>query len=381
MTHSPHNRRTPFYRALDQAIAELGGMFNAHLHLDRYGTLDDRYMGDARHRILANSHVSLQKKHSLINALHAGPAYEPDDLRARVNEALDTMIACNTRRADTLVDVTADRVGLSALEILTEIKADRADEIDLRLGAYSPLGFRDCEPERWDVFVEGAERADFIAALPEADDTDAYPNNIGFEENCRRMLELSRRLEKSLHVHTDQRNEPTEAGTERLIEVMRDTGGHRLSDDEPAVWAVHMISPTTYDDDRFDALAAGLVEQNVGVIVCPSAAIGMRQLRPLLTYRDNCIPRVLELLVAGVRVRLASDNIADICSPSTTADLVDEVFVLSAAIRYYGIEVLARLAAGQRLTGQEMDDIREHLAKNAAEIQKVLDATMARSTP
>lgn len=375
------NRRTPFYRELHEAIDRLGGLYNAHLHLDRYGTLDDRYMGDVRHRILANSHVSLKKKHSLINALHAGPAYESGDLRARVTEALDTMVDCGTRRADTLVDVTADRVGLTALETLERIRGERADEIELRLGAYSPLGFRDCEPERWAVFVEGARRADFLACLPEADDTDDYPENIGFEENCRRMLLLARELGKPLHVHTDQRNEPTEAGTERLVEVMREVGGHRLAGDEPAVWAVHMISPTTYEEERFAALVAGLVEQHVGVIVCPSAALGMRQLRPLLTHTDNCIPRVLELLVGGVHVRLASDNIADICSPSTTADLVDEVFVLSAAIRYYGVEVLARLAAGERMRPSDLDEIREHLARNDEEIRKVLDATMARTTP
>jgi hypothetical protein len=104
----------------------------------------------------------------------------------------------------------------------------------------------------------------------------------------------------------------------------------------------------------------------------------MRQLRPLLTHRDNSIPRVLELLVSGVHVRLASDNIADICSPSTTADLVDELLVLSAAIRYYDVAVLARLAAGQRLSTSELDAVRSHLEKNEAEIAKALDATLAR---
>ena len=372
--------RTPFFRAFDEAVESLGGMFNAHLHLDRYGTLADHYMADASHQILPNSHVSLQKKHYLINALHSGPAYEQADLRQRVNECLDAMVACNTRRADTLVDVTADRVGLSALYTMKQIQAERYD-IELRLGAYSPLGFRDDEPARWDVFEQGVRSADFLASLPEADDTDDYPANIGFEENCRRMLALAREVGKPIHVHTDQRNESSEAGTERLIQVLRDTGGHDLGDGDPSVWVVHMISPTTYEPSRFDALVEGLVEQGVGVIVCPSAAIGMRQLRPLRSYTDNCIPRVLELLQGGVHVRLASDNIADICSPSTTADLTDEVLVLSAAVRYYGIDLLARLAAGERPSARELEALNVHLAKNALEIEKVLDARSARTTP
>lgn len=366
----------PFYRRLHAAIDDLGGMFNAHLHLDRYATLDDRYFEGAEHGVVTSSHVALKVKHALIGALHAGPAYERDDLRARVNEALDTMVACNTRRADTLVDVTADRVGLSALETLLEIKQERAHEIDLRIGAYTPLGFRDDEPERWDIFEEGARRADFVAALPEADDTDDYPENIGFEESCRRVLSLARELGRPLHVHTDQRVEPSERGTERLLEVMRCEPGPPPEDGEPGVWAVHMVSPTTYDSARFDALVADLVDRHVGVIVCPSAALGMRQLRPLTTPRDNSIPRVLELLAGGVHVRLASDNIADICSPSTTADLVDEVLVLSAAIRYYDIDVLARLAAGQRPSAGELAELRLHLQRNEAEIAKVVDGQL-----
>lgn len=362
---------TPFYRSLRQLIADLGGMHNAHLHLDRYGTLDDRYLKEREHRILTNSHVSLHHKHSLIGDLHSGPAFEEADLRRRVNEALDTMVACRTRRADTLVDVTADCVGLSALHTLIDIKRSRAHEIDLRVGAYSPFGFRDDEPERWRLIEAGAELADFVAALPEADELSEYPEHIGFEEHCRRMLELARRRGCELHVHTDQRNEPGERGTERLLQVMHEMG-NAVASGEPTVWAVHMISPTTYEDERFAALSQALVENNVGVIVCPSAALGMRQLRPIRTPTANSIPRVLELLASGVRVRLASDNIADICSPSTTADLVDEVFVLSAAIRYYDVEVLARLAAGQPLQAGELDRVRHHLERDQIAIQNAL---------
>ena len=377
----PGAKNTHFYRELEATIAELGGMFNAHLHLDRYGTLEDRYTADAQHQILANSHVSLQKKHHLINAIHGGPAYDTSDLRSRVNEALDTMVACNTRRADTLVDVTADRVGLTALQTMLEIKHTRAHEIDLRLAAYTPLGFRDDEPERWEVFEEGARQADFIATLPEVDELDDYPDNIGYEENCRRVIRLARELGRPLQVHTDQRNEPGERGTERLLEVLRTEGGYTLDSPVPAVWAIHVISPTAYDQERFDALVDGLLEQNVGVIVCPSAAIGMRQLRPLMTPTANSITRVLELLARGVHVRLASDNIADICSPSTTADLVDEVFVLSAAVRYYRIDVLAQLAAGLRLTGDQLQAVQEHLEKNEREIARALGAEIAGSAP
>lgn len=363
---------TPFYQRLDEAIRKLGGMFNAHLHLDRAGTLDDTYLAGIGYHVLDNSHVSLHRKHSMISDLHRGPAYQSRDLHERVNAYLDMMVAVGTVRADTLVDVTADGVGLSALQVLLEIKRARAKDIDMRVGAYSPLGFNDAESQCWDLLVEGAEFADFIGSLPEADDIQEYPNNIGFMVHCRRVLALSKRLNKLVHVHVDQCNEPRESGTEQLIEAVRRFGAPVAPSGEPMVWAIHLISPSTYDEARFNRLLDGLLECNIGVITCPSAALGMRQYRPLLTPTYNSIPRLLEMIAAGVYVRLGSDNIADVCSPSTTANLIDEIFILSAALRFYHPGILAKLAAGLKLDDHEGAFVRDHLTKNNLEIEKFL---------
>jgi hypothetical protein len=347
-------------------------MFNAHLHLDRADTLDDSYTRQAHHKPLEDFHVSLHKKHSMISSLHAGPAYDRADFFSRVGRMLDEMIAVNTVRADTLVDVTDDNIGLTALEWMQEIQQERKGQIDLRIGAYSPFGFEDSGPRAWELMVEGARRADFIAALPEADDTDEYPTHIGFYEHCRRTLQLARDTGKQIHVHVDQRNEPTEDGTEQLVEAVREFGGPQGPSGEPGVWAVHLISPSTYDDARFNRMVDGMLECNIGVITCPSAALGMRMYRPILTPTYNSIPRLLEMLAAGVHVRVGSDNIADICSPSTTPDLTDEAFILSAALRFYQPEILAKLLCGQKITDTERGFVRDHLDKNAAEITKFL---------
>ena len=78
------------------------------------------------------------------------------------------------------------------------------------------------------------------------------------------------------------------------------------------------------------------------------------------------------MLAAGVHVRLGSDNIADICSPSTTANLVDEIFILSAALRFYHTEILAKLATGLRLDDAERGFVKSHLTKNNLAIEKFL---------
>jgi cytosine/creatinine deaminase len=365
--------QTPFFEQLDRLTGALGGMHNAHLHLDRAGTLTEHYTQLLGFDILDNSHISLHKKHSLITRLHQGPAFDPKDLHDRADSYLNAMIEANTVRADTMVDVTDDGVGLKALETLRTLKAERAADIDLRLGAYSPFGFTDSEPRRWDLMVEGARQADFIGCLPEADDTIDYPDHIGFDEHCKRFLLLAQSLGKMLHVHVDQRNEPSESGTEQLIEAVREFGSPTSATGEPMVWAIHMISPSTYDERRFLTMVEGLLELNIGLVSCPSAALGMRQFRALTTPTYNSIPRILELLAEGIHVRLGSDNIADICSPSTTADLRDEILVLSAAVRFYHPQILAKLAAGRAMDATDRRLIRAHLERNDQEIQEMLE--------
>ncbi|MEI6970445.1 MAG: hypothetical protein WCL44_02925 [bacterium] len=370
--------QNPFYGQFSARVGELGGMFNAHLHLDRAGTLAKRYWEYAGLDVLKTSYLPLIAKHGLIVKLHQGPAYETGDLEARTNSFLDTMVAVNTVRADTFVDVTPDNVGMSALHAMLKTKRTRAHEIDLRIGAYSPFGYSDADPGRWKLLVEGARIADFIGSLPEADDTDDYPEKIGIDEHFKRMLLLCQELNKKIHLHVDQRNEPTEDGTERLIRAVRKYGAPRSPSGEPMVWAVHVISPSKYDEPRFRRLVDGLLECNIGVISCPSAAIGMRQLWPLASHTCNSFPRLLEMLAAGVHVRIGCDNMADICSPSTTANLVDEVFILTAALRFYDVDILAAIAAGRKLDDNARNTIKEHLLQNDAEIGRVLKRVHAR---
>ena len=364
--------KSSFYRNFLQQVSSHGGFHNAHLHLDRAYTLDDSNLDYGRFDVLESSYISLQKKHALIASLHEGPAYDEENLRARLQVVTEDLIEAGTRIADTMVDVCADRTGLNVLDIVNKHSANVSDRITIRTAAYTPFGFKDSNPDMWQVFEEGANKSDFLGSLPEADDIDTYPDRLGFEEHCVRMLDLARRERKMLHVHTDQRNEPTESGTERLIKVIRREGGVPASDDQIMVWVVHMISPSTYDEDRFKRLVDGLLETEIGVICCPSAALGMRQIRPINTPTYNSIPRLLELAAAGVPIRLGSDNIDDMCSPSTTPDLTDEIFILSSALRFYNISILAKFSSGVPLSIDDRETISEHLRLNDEEINKFL---------
>ena len=317
MTHG-----TSYFDKLRKKIAQRGGILNAHLHIDRSGTLDETETLLVSGDDAGNCHLTLQQKHGLIPMIHDSPAYDVEKLGSRVGHFLDLMVEVGTTRADTAVDVTADRVGLSALHKLLDLKDNYRNRLDLRVGAYTPMGFKNSEPRRWELLVEGARISDFIGALPERDDQALYPDHIGFAESCRRVILLSAELSKPVHIHVDQANDPREIGTEVVISQLQELG-MTFSGPEPMVWLVHVISPSTYDEAHFTRVVDSMAKHNIGVICCPSAAISMRQLRPMMTPTGNSIARVLEMLAAGVHVRIASDNICDITSPAGTIDLVD----------------------------------------------------------
>lgn len=360
---------TPFFEELHRNVLAAGGFFNAHLHLDRAGTLNDALaLLDAPGRALSS--LSLGGKHALIPRLHDSACYDPDILEERIGRHVEAMIALGTTRADTFIDVTDDRVGLDALDAALRVRGRLAGRIDLRVGAYSPLGFRDDEPRRLELLEEGLRRADFLGALPERDDRADYPEHIGFPESVRRMLLLSAESGKRVHIHVDQRNIAGEAGSETVLRLVRELGLETAEGREPRVWLVHAISPSAYPEKRFLSLIRGLAACGIGVVTCPSAAISMRQVRPCHAPTHNSIARVLEMLDAGVHVRVGSDNICDITSPAGTPDLMDELFLLANALRFYDSQILALLGAGRRLGSFELGLVRAHLAADRRETRK-----------
>ena len=358
---------TPFFSAIREKIAINGGFMNGHLHIDRAGTLHvEKTLNSSK----ISSDLSLNAKHALIPTIHNSEEYEIGNLKKRVAYYLDLMTSLGTTRADTFVDVTDDRVQCSALEALSDLKSNT---IDFKLGAYSPLGFKDNEPNRWNLVEEGSKKSDFIGSLPERDSKRDYPEHIGFYENVMRFLDLSKRLNKPLHIHVDQRNDPRENGTDLVINAIEKFNYPINTNEEPMIWLVHVISPSTYEEDRFNKLVGKIKDLNLGVICCPSAAISMRQLSVIKTPTFNSIARVLEMLANKIPVRLGSDNICDITSPFGTVDLMDEIFLLANALRFYDISILSKLGCGHQLSAEDIELVRDHLKKDKLEIKRSVD--------
>lgn len=367
------SEKSPYFKTLHARIQSLGGFYNSHLHLDRAGTFDETRDLLTAQAVRDGASLSISGKHAIIPMIHASRMYRPDVLEDRVSGYLEHMVALGTRRADTVVDVTADCVGQTAFDRMLSLRTRYSDRLDLRVGAYTPLGFRDDQPERWNIFAQAAERADFVGLLPERDDWLLYPDHIGFEDCCRRGLLLAAGLGKPIHIHVDQANFSDECGGETVVRLVAELGLGRLPEQEPLVWLIHLISPSTYDEDRFAQLATNMADLGVGLICCPSAAISMRQFRAVASPTSNSIARMLDLLAHGVTVRLASDNICDVTSPMGTPDMADELLVLGNALRFYDIDILARLACGLPMTNANLDWIRAHLVEDKAAIAAELE--------
>jgi cytosine deaminase len=355
---------TGYHRDLRQAIERRGGVFNAHLHIDRSGTYPYVAAQLERDQSSSVSAISLQKKHSLVTMVHQSEMYRADLLYSRIGSLLNAMAETGTTRADTTVDVTDDGLGLDALEVFLGLKQDLSAKLDLRLGAYNTLGFPKKDRSRWKLLDEAIRLADFVVSLPERDDRRRYPDHIGFEASVEYVLERGIESGKEVHIHVDQENHEFESGSETVLRVLDGLSG---SPHAQQIWLIHAISPSSYDEARFENLVSGLFDNKMGIIVCPSAALSMRQIRKLNGPMRNSIARVLELASAGIQVRLGSDNLFDITSPAGTLDLLTEVFVLAHAVRFFDIDVLAAFATGQPLSEGERDRVREHLERNQVE--------------
>lgn len=339
-------------------VFKLGGFYNAHAHIDRADTLEPRYLEHIGTTPLEASSFPLSVKQNLVGDLHLGHAFTEENLRERMSRAIERQIAFGTRRLDTNIDATPDlpEDGLLAIRVALELKEKYKNEITIRIAPNPIFGFREMTG-RWEVWKEAAAQCDYLSGLPEKDDyTGAVDRKgkVGFRPAVRRVLELGAKLGVEVQFHLDQENSPREAGTETMLEGLRWVDVPKLPNGEPSVWVVHMISPSAYSEDRFKRLTDGLLEHNVGVIVCPSAGISMRQLRPIETPTHNSLARVMELIKLKIPLRLGTDNICDVFVPQSEGDMLTEIKIAGHAVRSATPSIWAKLATGTTLNNVDV---------------------------
>ena len=331
------------------------GFEDHHCHGDRAFTFNAKYFthqGPFENFIDA----SLPVKQITVGVLHRGLAYTTESLRQRMTWLIEMKVAAGERRLNLITDCSPDVEG-RAFEVALELRKKYQKKIDIHVGAYPIFGFKTRDSDRQKHIEKLAKRAQFLVGLPERDHRPWNPKRIGFGGHLATLLEIGIDNQIPIQVHVDQTNRPDENGAEQLIEAVRYLITNRLPESKrPKVWAVHDISPSGYDEPRYERHVWGLKENNIGVICAPHAAASMRQPRHVSGPSRSSIARVRYLAYAGIDVRLGTDNINDLFMPLPLSPLlVREIDSLADAERYYNVSVLSKIARAERLNETDFE--------------------------
>jgi cytosine deaminase len=333
-------------------VYERGGFYNAHAHIDRAFTLGDQYLSHIGTTSIEASNYPLSVKQNLVGDLHTGIAYTEENLRARMSYAIEMQIAFGTTRLDTCIDATPDlpEDGLLAIRIANELKEKYKDRIKIRIAPNPIFGlFR--HSARFEVFKEAAKVCDFLSLLPEKDGNENDPK---FRLHIREGLKLACELGKEVQLHLDQANLPGENGALTLLKGLEWLDQPTIPSGGPSVKIIHMISPSAYEEEKFALLVEKLLEYKVGIIVCPTAAISMRQLRSIEGPLHNSIARMLELIKMKVPLWIGTDNICDVFVPQGDGDLLTEIKMGGHGVRIATPSIWAKLATGTPLNAVDI---------------------------
>lgn len=332
------------------------GAVDFHVHLSRAGTLRREYMPNGTD-ISAIAGWTLPQKQIATANIHTGLAFTEEHLCGRIRPVIEAKIFSGDRECWAIAD-TVPQVGLKDFGVLRQLKEEYAGRIDIKVGAYAQAGFKDPhdDPKRLNVILDALKAgAEFLVGLPERDDE---LGRVGFEGHVTTLLELGEEHHVPVQVHVDQMNSKVESGAFRMIRALQSLNPAKrrffVESVEPRLWAVHVISPSRYDPSRFNELLDLLLRYNIGVVVCPSAAISMRQLRSEEGPVFNSIARVIEMLARGVHVRLGTDNVNDMFIPSGTGNIIVEASQhLTNVLREYTLHIIAKLVLGMKLDGAD----------------------------
>ena len=302
-----------------EAIKQNGGFVNCHAHFDKayYITKEG----------LDKSMLDMEVKWRMSDDIKRAATEE--EIKERLRRALDDLIAQGCKLTCTFVDAY-DAVGHKAMDAVNVVKEEYKNKITL-LTITQPLGGLIDDKARA-LYEEITTKANIAGGLPSKD----RPHE---DKSLDHLFEIAKKLNKPVHVHIDQENNPNERDTEKLIAAVK------RHDYQGRTVAIHAISVSAQPKEYRMKIYKELAELDIAVVVCPSAALSMRQLDQYNSPIHNSIANVPEMIEAGVLVGLGIDNIADFYEPFVDGDMWTELRMLQEACRYYNFEELVKIAS------------------------------------
>ena len=297
-------------------IREKGGFSCYHAHFDKsYLISPDTFI---------KSQHSLQEKWDLYREFKV--SYTENDLLNRMSKCVSNMLSQDVKYIRTFLDADSI-VGQKCIDAGVKLKEIYKDKVKIDL-AIQPLEGLEDKKSRYN-FIEACEKADYIGGLPDRDSS--------HRKHIETLFDLAVKLDKPIDIHVGQNNLPTEKETELVLDLIEEY------DLEQKVNLVHCISLSCQDNEYIMYQAERMKDLNVSVIVCPSAAISMKQNHSVYTPTHNSIAPINILLEAGVEVKLGIDNISDLFMPLVDGDLWFETRLLMESTRIYDLEKIVNI--------------------------------------
>lgn len=289
-----------------------------HAHLDKSRTMN--------RELLEQSLTHMKEKWFLMQEIKEG--YDGCSLYGRMMNTVYNLVNQNCNKIRTFIDVDSV-VGLKCIIIANELKKFWAQKgVDIQIGTQPLEGLE--TNENIDLFLEACEMVDFIGCLPSRDKD--------MERHLDIVFDTARRLDKDVEAHLDQCNIPRELETELFCDFVEkyDFNGRARS--------IHSVSLACQPIKYQEEIASRMADLDVGVIICPSAAISMTQHSEYNAPIHNSIGPVKIFLKHNVRVGLGVDNIEDIFMPFCDGDMKFELRLLAEAERIYDPNTLVNIA-------------------------------------
>ncbi|HEX5188004.1 MAG TPA: amidohydrolase family protein [Streptosporangiaceae bacterium] len=293
-----------------------------HIHLDKVGTLP--LLGENRTGTLAEAIEILHKTKR---------AATEDEIAARAGAVIRQAVASGTTRIRSHVDV--DTVGgLTPLRGVMRAAREHADLCDVQTVAFPQEGIvRD--PGTADL-MDAAMRqgGDVVGGMPhwEAGEQAA-------REHVEFCLRLAQRHDADVDMHVDETDDPASKTLAMLIDA---TVAHGW---QGRVTAGHCCAMAAWDDEYAASVIARAVAADLCFVTNPATNL-LLQGRLDREPRRRGLPRVKELLAAGLAVACGQDCVNDGFYPFGAADQLQVALILAHAAQLsLPAEIDAALAA------------------------------------
>jgi len=326
-----------------------------HIHLDK---------------VLVASHLPVNRSGTLPEAIRLLHQTKRESAAAEVAERAGKVIRSAVISGTTMLrsHVDVDTIGgLKPLEGVAAARREHEDICEIQIVAFPQEGI-ERDPGTSELMETAmVSGADIVGGMPHWERTpEASRRHIEF------CLELADRHDANVDMHVDETDDPDSRTLEILVEQteLRSWSGR--------VTAGHCCAMAAWSDDYAAGLIRRLSAVGISVVTLPATNL-MLQGRGDDEPRRRGIPRVKELLAAGVQMGSGQDCVGDAFYPLGAADQLQVALILAHAAQLSSNEELAAAIEMVRGGAARIMGVADHgIAPGCRADLVVLDASTER---